>query len=161
MDASKVTLRPMTPSEYEAATRHREAAVVLELAKRMPEELARERVRRGTAQYLPDGLGTADHHLLSAVNESGEVVGTAWIGPDPREFGTATSAWLYDLHVFAAFRRHGYGSAILAAAERLVVAEGLTSLALNVLGDNEAAIALYRRNGYGVSAMYLHKNVQR
>ncbi|MET8625127.1 hypothetical protein ABZW30_15460 [Kitasatospora sp. NPDC004669] len=56
MDAPKVPLRRMTPSAYEAATRHREAAVVLELTKRMPEEPARERVRRGgygvSAMYL-------------------------------------------------------------------------------------------------------------
>ncbi|MEU6574297.1 GNAT family N-acetyltransferase [Streptomyces sp. NPDC046805] len=58
-------------------------------------------------------------------------------------------------------RRRGYGSAILSAAEELVARGGSTSLGLNVVGDNEAAVALYRRNGYDVSSMALRKSVQR
>ncbi|MFF4019519.1 GNAT family N-acetyltransferase [Streptomyces sp. NPDC001843] len=161
MGKQKVTLRKMTPTEYAAATEHREAESVRELSKLMPEELARERVRQGTARFLPDGLDTARHHLVVAEDASGEVVGNAWIGPDPRQAsGTAGSAWLYDINVFPAFRRRGYGSAVLSAAEELVAREGWTSLGLNVAGDNEAAIALYRRNGYDVSSMYLRKSVQ-
>ncbi|TQF07836.1 GNAT family N-acetyltransferase [Kitasatospora acidiphila] len=151
----------MTPSEYDLATEHREAETARELGKFMPEELARERAQRGTAQFLPDGADTAGHHLVVAENGSGEVVGNAWIGPDPRRAsGTAGAAWLYDINVFPAFRRRGYGSGILSAAEELVAREGWTSLGLNVFGDNEAAIALYQRNGYDVSSMSLRKSVQ-
>ncbi|MGW2374312.1 GNAT family N-acetyltransferase [Kitasatospora sp. NPDC001683] len=161
MDERTVTLRQMTPAEYQAATETREAETVRELAKLMPEELALERTRQGTARFLPDGLATAGHHLVVAENASGETVGTAWIGPDPRaEAGTSTSAWLYHIHVLPPFRRQGYGTAVLAAAERLVAREGMTALALNVFGGNEAAIALYRRSGYGVSSMYLSKEVR-
>ncbi|MFF0018432.1 GNAT family N-acetyltransferase [Streptomyces sp. NPDC005374] len=160
MDAQKVTLRQMTLSEYDVATDHREAETTRELSKFMPEDLARERAQQGTAQFLPDGPDTADHHLVVAENSSGEVVGNAWIGPDPRQAsGTTSSAWLYDINVFAPFRRRGYGSAILAAAEELVAREGKTSLNLNVAGDNDGAIALYQRNGYGVASMYLSKSV--
>ncbi|MBL1102455.1 GNAT family N-acetyltransferase [Streptomyces coffeae] len=162
MDAQKVTLRKMTPSEYDVATERREAETARELGRFMPQELARERARQGTAQFLPDGLETAGHHLVAAENGSGQVVGNAWIGPDPRQASdTTSSAWLYDINVFAPFQRRGYGSAILAAAEELVAREGKTSLNLNVFGDNEAAIAMYQRNGYDVSSMYLSKSVQR
>ncbi|MEU1075149.1 MULTISPECIES: GNAT family N-acetyltransferase [unclassified Streptomyces] len=161
MDAPKVTLRKMTPSEYEAATEHREAETARELGKFMPAELARERAHRGTAQFLPDGCDTAGHHLVVAENAAGQVVGDAWIGPDPRQAAATTdSAWLYDINVLALFRRHGYGSAILAAVEELVAREGMVSLHLNVFGGNAAAIALYRRNGYEVSSMYMSKSVQ-
>jgi ribosomal protein S18 acetylase RimI-like enzyme len=162
MNAQQVTLRTMMPPEYEAATETREAETVRELAKLMPEELARERARQGTARFLPDGPATAHHHLVVAENAAGEVVGNAWIGPDPRQgAGTADAAWLYDINVFPAFRRRGYGSAILTAAEELVAREGWTSLGLNVFGDNEAAIALYRRSGYDVSSMSLRKDLRR
>lgn len=162
MDARNVTLRKMTPSEYDVATEHREAESARELSKFVPEELARERAHQGTAQFLPDGLETAGHHLVVAENETGEIVGTAWIGPDPRKAsGTIRSAWLYDINVFAPFRRRGYGSAILAAAEELVARDGKMSLGLNVVGDNDAAIAMYQRNGYELSSMYLRKRVQR
>jgi GNAT superfamily N-acetyltransferase len=160
MTVRQVTLRKMTPAEYRAATEHREAESVRVLGRFMPEELARERVRHGTATFLPDGLETAGHHLLMAENESGEAVGNAWVGPDPsRAEGTASSAWLYDINVFAPFRRLGYGSAILAATEALMAGEGKTALGLNVVGDNEAAIALYRRNGYDVASMSMRKRI--
>lgn len=157
----EVTLRTMTPTEYEQATHHREAEGARALAEFMPEEQAWQRSRQGTAHFLPDGPDTAGHHLVVAENAVGEVVGNAWIGPDPQNTtGTADSAWLYDLNVFERFRRQGYGSAILAAAEDLVTAEHRTRLGLNVVGDNAAAIALYRRNGYRVSSMQMDKQLR-
>jgi GNAT superfamily N-acetyltransferase len=158
MTLPRVTLRKMTPAEYHAATEHREAESVRVLLRTMPEESARERVQRGTARFLPDGVDTTGHHLLTAENESGVAVGNAWVGPDPAS-GTASSAWLYDINVFAPFRRSGYGSAILAAVESLISDEGKTALGLNVVGDNEAAIALYRGSGYEVSSMVMRKEL--
>ncbi|MFJ4188469.1 GNAT family N-acetyltransferase [Kitasatospora sp. NPDC089509] len=160
MDDRSVTLRRMTEAEYRSATEVREAETTAELARLMPEELARERSRAGTATFLPQGRATAGHHLVVAENAAGEVVGSAWIGPDPRSgAGTSGTAWLYHIRVLPGFRRRGYGAAVLAAAERLVAREGMTGLALNVFGGNEAAIALYRRCGYGVQAMSMSKAV--
>lgn len=160
MAVQLVTLRKMTLAEYRVATEHREAESVRVLSRLMPEELARERVRHGTARFLPDGLETAGHHLLTAENQLGEAVGNAWVGPDPGQAsGAGSSAWLYDVNVFAPFRRRGYGSAILAAVEALVAREGKTALGLNVVGDNEAAIALYRRSGYDVASMSMRKKI--
>ncbi|MFJ4774020.1 GNAT family N-acetyltransferase [Streptomyces uncialis] len=150
----------MTRAEYDAASEHREAESVRALSKVMPEDQARERTRSGTARFLPDGLDTAGHHLVVAENGSGQVVGNAWIGPDPGQAsGTVSTAWLYDINVFAPFRRHGYGSAILTAVEELVAREGRTALALDVVGGNEAAIAMYRHSGYEVLSMSMRKNV--
>ena len=160
MDTQQVTLRKMTPEEYGAATKHREAESVRVLSRLMPEDLARERVLQGTARFLPDGLETAGHHLLTAENGSGQAVGNAWVGPDPSQAaGAVSAAWLYDINVFAPFRRHGYGAAILAGVEELIAREGRTVLGLNVVGDNEAAIALYRRSGYDVTSMTMRKTL--
>ncbi|MFD9412649.1 GNAT family N-acetyltransferase, partial [Streptomyces sp. NPDC059989] len=83
-----------------------------------------------------------------------------WVGPDPGQAsGSESSAWLYDINVFEPFRRLGYASAILAAAEALVAGEGKTALGLNIVGDNEAAIALYHRNGYEVASMSMCKSI--
>ncbi|MEV7123350.1 GNAT family N-acetyltransferase [Kitasatospora griseola] len=160
MDDRTVQLRRMTPAEYETVTERREAETARELAAFLPEELARERAREGTARFLPDGPDTAGHHLVVAEDAAGRVVGDAWIGPDPRTAaGDEHAAWLYDLHVEPEFRRRGFGSAILRAAEALTAREGWTALGLNVFGGNEAAIALYRANGYQVAAMALRKPV--
>ncbi|MFE9421394.1 GNAT family N-acetyltransferase [Kitasatospora sp. NPDC006697] len=162
MTTRNVTLRQMTSAEYAVATEQREAETARVLGQVMSEAQAWERTRKGTAQFLPDGLGTARHHLVAAEDaESGEVVGFAWIGPDPRQaVGTADAAWLYDIRVLPPHRRRGYGSAMLRAAEVLVAEAGWSALGLNVAGDNEAAIALYRRAGYEVSSMSLRKEVR-
>jgi ribosomal protein S18 acetylase RimI-like enzyme len=152
----------MTPEEFRVATERREAESVRVLSRLMPEQLARERVRRGTETLLPDGLGTAGHHLLTAQNAAGEAVGNAWVGPDLSQVvGTADAAWLYDIYVFPPFRRLGYGAAVLAAIETLMADEGRSSLGLNVVGDNEAAIALYRGTGYEVASMSMRKRIER
>ncbi|WP_431952266.1 GNAT family N-acetyltransferase [Nocardia lijiangensis] len=161
MDPHHVTLRKMTSAQFRAATRHREIESVRELAKFMSEDLAREKVRAGAELYLPDGPDTEGHQLLVAESAAGETVGDLWIGPDPRQAtATGRSAWLYDIYVFESYRRRGYGSAILAAAERLVTEQGTTRLGLNVVGDNVAAIALYRSCGYTVSSMHLDKTLR-
>lgn len=150
----------MTSAEYRAATEHREAESVRALSRTMPEGAAREKVAQGTARFLPDGLETAGHHLLTAVNEAGEAVGTAWVGPDPGQVaGASDAAWLYDVHIFPGHQRRGYGTAILAAVEALAAAEGMTALGLNVVGDNAAAIALYERSGYDVASMVMRKRI--
>jgi len=160
MDDRTVHLRRMTPAEYRTATERREAETARELAAFLPAELARERAREGTARFLPDGPDTAGHHLVVAEDATGRAVGDAWIGPDPRQsVGGTAAAWLYDLHVRPEVRRQGFGSAILRAAEQLTAREGWTALGLNVFGGNEAAIALYRANGYRVDAMSLRKEV--
>jgi ribosomal protein S18 acetylase RimI-like enzyme len=66
---------------------------------------------------------------------------------------------LYDINVFEQFRRQGYATAILAAVEGLAAREAMAALGLNVVGDNDAAIALYRRCGYVVSSMSMRKAI--
>ena len=159
--ATNVWLRKMTAAEYARAAADREAAGVSELSKVMSVEEARERVRQGASAFLPDGVDTAGHRFVVAEDESGEVVGDAWIGPDPRAAsGSADSAWLYDINVFEQFRRRGFGSAILRAAEELVANEGKLRLALNVVGSNTDAIGMYRANGYKIASMFMDKQLQ-
>lgn len=61
MAVQRVTFRKMTPVEYRSATEHREAESVRVLSGVMPEELALERVRSGTARFFP-----AARHVFSS-----------------------------------------------------------------------------------------------
>lgn len=157
MDRPRVTLREMTEDEYRSYVDQVQAAVVRELVATMPEEEARAKAAGGIAQYLPDGVATRNHTLVIAEDADGRAVGNAWVGPDPNRAEGSDAAWLYDINVYPHARRKGYGSALLAEVEGLVVRDGKARLGLNVVGTNVAAIALYRKCGYAVSTMQMSK----
>ncbi|MFC5233452.1 GNAT family N-acetyltransferase [Pseudonocardia zijingensis] len=150
----------MTEDEYRTYVHEVQATVVRELVASMPEEEARAKAAGGIAQYLPDGLATPHHTLVVAEDATGAPVGNAWIGPDPQRAEGSGAAWLYDINVHPHVRRRGYGSAILAEVEALVRRNGMTTLGLNVVGSNVAAIALYGKHGYVVSTMQMSKRLQ-
>jgi GNAT superfamily N-acetyltransferase len=159
MEQPRVTLRAMTADEYRTYVDEVQAAVVRELLVSMPEEEARAVAAGGIARYLPDGAATPNHTLMIAEDGTGAPVGNAWVGPDPHRADGSDAAWLYDISVHPHARRRGYGSAILAEVEALVVREGKVRLGLNVVGTNAAAIALYSKRGYAVSTMQMSKKL--
>lgn len=83
----------MTPAEYRAATEHREAVSLRVLSRLVPEQLAWERVQRGTARFLPDGPETAGHQLLTADNEAGQAARSR-SSPLACHFVSAISQWV-------------------------------------------------------------------
>ncbi len=159
MERPRVTLRGMTEDEYRCYVEELQARVVQELLATMPSDEARATAAAGVAQYLPQGVATPGHTLVIAEDAAGTPVGNAWIGPDPHRADGSDAAWLYDINVRPHARRYGYGSAILAEVEALVVRDGKTRIGLNVVGTNDAAIALYRKSGYAVSTMQMSKSL--
>jgi ribosomal protein S18 acetylase RimI-like enzyme len=157
MERPRVTLREMTADEYSSYIDEVQTAVVRELVATMPEDEARATAAGGIAQYLPQGVATPRHTLVIAEDAAGTPVGNAWVGPDPHRADGSDAAWLFDINVYPRARRNGYGYAILAEVEALVVRDGKTRLGLNVVGTNEAAIALYRKSGYAVMTMQMSK----
>ena len=158
MDQPHVTLRRMSAEEYATYVVGLEAEAGRQLSETMLEEEARAHARAGIEQYLPDRVDTKDHQLMIAEDEAGMPIGNAWIGPDPHH-GGPKAAWLYGIDVYPDARRKGYGSAILRAVEALVFRDGKNRLGLNVVGANEAAIALYQKNGYVVSTQQMTKAI--
>jgi ribosomal protein S18 acetylase RimI-like enzyme len=57
-------------------------------------------------------------------------------------------AFVGDLVVLERFRRHGYGAALMQAAEEFARSRGATELRVGVLSDNQGAADLYRRMGF-------------
>ena len=83
------------------------------------------------------------------------------------------AARIYSLAVDAYLARRGVGRELLRAGERFALAHGRTAMRLEVRYDNEAALALYRRQGYedfgrypgyyadGAEALRLEKRLER
>jgi len=75
---------------------------------------------------------------------------------DPTEF-----AYVDDLVVLPTYRGHGYGRALLSAAEAYAAACGRTTLRLRVKGGNRPARDFYTRAGYTEYELELEKQLAR
>jgi ribosomal protein S18 acetylase RimI-like enzyme len=124
----------------------------------VPLEEARDRARESMAELFPDGRPAEGNHLWRAVDADGEPVGVLWLAH--RSPGTAQAhAWIYDVEVDEGRRGQGFGRALMQRAEEITREWGLTSLRLNVFGDNEVARNLYRTQGFREQAVIMTKSV--
>ncbi|WBQ05689.1 GNAT family N-acetyltransferase [Kribbella sp. CA-293567] len=101
-------------------------------------------------QLLPAGRRTENQWVWLAQHED-EPVGTLWISthrPIP---------FVYLLEVLPEQRGKGYGRSIMLAGEDECRSRGYEHLALNVFGDNAAAISLYDSLGYVVVTQEMRK----
>jgi len=66
-------------------------------------------------------------------------------------------AWVNNVEVDEEFRGHGYGRRAMMLAEREAAARGMSSVGLNVHGQNAVARGLYDSLGYQVTAQQMKK----
>jgi ribosomal protein S18 acetylase RimI-like enzyme len=105
---------------------------------------------------LPQGVATKDHYLFSIhVDDSMIPIGLIWFAS--REKRGKKSAFIYDFQIRPEFRGKGYGAESLRKMESLVAAMGIPRISLHVMGWNNAARALYEKQGYGVTGMGMTK----
>jgi ribosomal protein S18 acetylase RimI-like enzyme len=151
-------LRTMTRAEFEEWLPRQMAtyAEMIVASGAMTAAAAREKAERDTRRYFGGGFATPGQLVFRIM--SGKVaVGWLWLavpGPDdPR------MAWVFDVEIEAAFRGRGYGRTAMRRAEDEARRRGMTSLGLNVHGQNTVARALYEGLGYEVTALQMKKLV--
>lgn len=106
----------------------------------------------------PDGQVPADQQVWVAEDPAGVRVGVLWLAH--REAGSSHAhAWIYDIEVDEARRGEGWGRTLLARAETETRALGLSSLRLNVFGQNNVARRLYRTQGFTESRITMIKDL--
>jgi len=64
---------------------------------------------------------------------------------------------VFQIFIYPAYRRQGHGRAALLQVEALASGLGLPAIALNVVGSNVGAQALYRSLGYTVTSLSMQK----
>ncbi len=111
-----------------------------------PADRARELSRQTFQSVLPNGRASRDQYLYSVQDQAGTKVGFLWLGV-LRE-GSQPTGFLYDFLIFEPYRRQGYGTAALLAAEAQAKEMGLSKMGLHVFGHNLAARGLYEKLGY-------------
>lgn len=156
-----VQLVPMTETEFQA---YRAADIA---------EYAQEHVKAGRWRpeeslhlaeqefndLLPDGLATPNQYLFSLKDEAlGTQVGRLWFAV--RDEGSKPTAFVFNIVIFEAFRRHGYGSQAMQALEEKVRELGLSTISLHVFGHNHTARAMYEKLGYVTTNVMMSKLVK-
>lgn len=144
-----VVLGPMTPDEQCAFVEEQVADYAEWLVERgdVP-ELAAARVR-AWVEIEPDVDAAVEggDQFWTAHDATGATVGWLWV--KSTQAGLPPNvAFLYQIQVKAGRRRRGFGTAMLAALERVLAASGRRELRLNVWDTNVPARRLYDRAGY-------------
>ena len=150
-------LRPMTEEEYERFTADVWEEYAQERARNLGTTVAHEReVAAQQREHLQaQGMQTPGHHYWHVVDDAGTAVGRLWVHVAPG----SDRAFIYDIAINPDQRGKGLGSATLDLLDAWARAAGITSIALNVFGDNAVAQALYRKHGYAVDAIQMRKRL--
>jgi GNAT superfamily N-acetyltransferase len=158
-EARMFRLEPMDEGRYEAwrAASQRSYATEKVKAGNWKAEDADRLSSEAFDQLLPNGRDSAGHEQRAMVNDAGEWVGHAWYTIEDREQGRV--AFIYDIEVYEAHRRHGYARAALAAIDDYAREHDCVGVMLHVFGYNEPARELYRSSGYVETNVIMLKRV--
>lgn len=152
-----VHLRAMTEAEYERFMPGCVDDYVRELVAHLaiPYTEARARAEQQLAGALPAGLQTPGALFWHIVDGSGTVCGSLWVSVRP----VGGAAFIYSLAVEKDQRGKGIGTLAMGLLEADMRRRGVTRISLNVFGDNAVAQALYRKSGYEVTSLSMHKDL--
>jgi ribosomal protein S18 acetylase RimI-like enzyme len=157
MTVTGLWVRPPTQEEFEQWLPRQQAAYARAIAESgaLPAAAAAEKARRDIARRFSGGLSSPGQVILRLM--AGEQpVGWLWLNV-PVIDGDPLMAWVNDVEVDPEYRGRGYGRAAMLLAEREARAHGMTSLGLNVHGQNTAARSLYDSLGYQVMTQQMRK----
>lgn len=144
-------LRPLTPEDCtQWLARQRAGFVAALVAAGVPADHAEAHAAASYALALPGGAPAPGSALL-ALDRDGSTVGRLWLQTTPGP------GWVQAVEVPPAHRGHGYGRALMLAAETQCLAAGTTAVGLNVFTANAVAIRLYASLGYRATLRQLWK----
>jgi ribosomal protein S18 acetylase RimI-like enzyme len=157
MTVTGMWVRPPTQEEFEQWLPRQQAAYAREIAESgaLSASAAAEKARRDIARRFSGGLFSPGQVILRLMAGE-EAVGWLWLNV-PVIDGDPLMAWVNDVEVDPEYRGRGYGRAAMLLAEREARARGMTSLGLNVHGQNTAARSLYDSLGYQVMTQQMRK----
>ncbi|MCP3739322.1 GNAT family N-acetyltransferase [Rossellomorea sp. BNER] len=122
----------------------------------LPFEKAKKESAELMEKLFPEGLNTANQYVYNVYDSSEyKKVGVLWYKIKQE----MSQAFLYHIYINEESRGKGYGSALLEELERKAKEHKVTSLALNVFGNNEKAYELYKKFGYEASSIAMKKSL--
>lgn len=106
-----------------------------------------------TDRLLPQGPKTESHRLMIIFDQD-EKVGYIWF-----QIRQKKDVYIWDFLIFKDYRGKGYGKESLKLLEHYCKDYGASKISLNVFGNNEIAINLYKKMGYRTIAMTMAKDL--
>jgi len=107
--------------------------------------------RAGLHSIRPEGRDSRDAfarqlaggtHTMIGLELSGELIGVVLATHDGRK------GWINRLAVLPEYRRQGYASRLVAEAERVLRAQGMTVIAALIEPGNDVSLVLFTKLGY-------------
>ncbi|TAA67467.1 GNAT family N-acetyltransferase [Planococcus salinarum] len=122
----------------------------------IPMDKALEESKSLMRDLLPDKQQTVDQQICNIYSvEEGKNVGVVWYNIQ-RE---SNKAYIYYILIHKAFRKRGFASVVLKELEETVKSSGVTSMGLNVFGNNPGAQRVYEKLGYQASSTAMGKRI--
>jgi len=146
-----VSIRKMTLDEFGAFRQQSIEEQTKDLMEEtgLSQQQAAKEAEKEFSDILPDGMKTADNHLMSVVEkDSDEVVGFIWTLHEETE--GRKQSFLCDFAITESKRRKGYGMKALLLMEHFAMENGCRESVLFVSDRNDAAKALYTKCGYKI-----------
>lgn len=112
----------------------------------------------GFKRLLPKDLETEDAHLLSAIDNDGNLLGHIWFNITGE--GTDKKAFIYDLIIEENYRSKGYGKKLMLLAEQEMKKLGVVRVGLHAFSNNVNAISLYQRLGFIQTDINMEKDLR-
>ena len=123
----------------------------------------RERILDSINHHLADGtlLVARGDGKSEGTGEDRGIAGFVMFSIERRLYAVSTvRGTVHNLYVVPERRGEGIGSALLAAAERALAADGADRISLEVLVGNEEARRFYEENGYAPHRIEFEKRVE-
>jgi ribosomal protein S18 acetylase RimI-like enzyme len=157
MTNTEVGLRPVTQDEFDEWLPRQQAGYAEQIVASgwMLAKQAREKAALDTAKAFTRGLGSPRQFIFRLV-AGDEPVGWLWLAL-PHNDSDPEMAWVNDVEIDAAYRGRGFGRQAMLLAEQEARKRGMTSIGLNVHGQNTVARALYDSLGYQIMTQQLKK----
>jgi len=100
-----------------------------------------------------------ENRFFLAVDETGTVVGAAWVGIRIDTVDYEPVGYLYDIEVKEGARGMGVGTALLKAVEEFCRSWGVERIALQTSISNRAALRWFVSKGFKVTRVYMEKRI--
>jgi GNAT superfamily N-acetyltransferase len=155
-----IQLIPITDEKYQLWLDHTVSHYAQEHVQNgnWPVEDALRLAREETQSILKDGPHTKDNFIYTITKvESGQDVGNLWFAMVER-YGKRR-AFIYDVEIAEAFRRHGYAFQAFQQLEPIARELGAQAIALHVFGFNMGARALYEKLGFAMTNIQMEKKL--